>query len=460
MDGSMSLDVLTPVSELTAALGDVVVTEPDLMLAYRRDQSLLTAAGMPLALVRARDTDDVVETLKIAHRHGVPVVTRGAGTGLAGAANALDGCIVLSVEKMNAILDIDPAARTATVQPGVINGDLAAAAAELGLWYVPDPGSRAISSIGGNLATNAGGTCCAKYGVTADHVARIKAVLADGRIIHTGAATRKNVAGLNLTQLLVGSEGTLAVIVEATMRLRPAPSAAATVVASFPETAQAIDAVLAIRQTAEPCLAELMDRTTIAAVNDMTHMGLDESAGALLLIQCDGRDSTAEARICAQACTEAGATEVYDTDDPVEGEAFMQARRVALTALERQGSTLLDDLSVPVHRLPEMLHAIEGIAARYELTIGTFGHAADGNLHPTIVFDASDSEQSTRALQSFDEMVAECLALGGSISGEHGIGVLKEPYMEAMVGATERELMARVKAAFDPRNILNPGRGM
>ncbi|QQZ16802.1 FAD-binding oxidoreductase [Rhodococcus sp. 21391] len=456
----MSLDVLTPVSELTAALGDAVVTEPDLMLAYRRDQSLLTAAGMPLALVRARNTDDVVETLKIAHRHGVPVVTRGAGTGLAGAANALDGCILLSVEKMNAILDIDPAARTATVQPGVINGDLAAAAAELGLWYVPDPGSRAISSIGGNLATNAGGTCCAKYGVTADHVARIKAVLADGRIIHTGAATRKNVAGLNLTQLLVGSEGTLAVIVEATMRLRAAPSAAATVVASFPETAQAIDAVLAIRQTAEPCLAELMDRTTIAAVNDMTHMGLDESAGALLLIQCDGRDSTAEARICAQSCTEAGATEVYDTDDPVEGEAFMQARRVALTALERQGSTLLDDLSVPVHRLPEMLHAIEGIAARYELTIGTFGHASDGNLHPTIVFDASDSEQSTRAMQSFDEMVAECLALGGSISGEHGIGVLKEPYMEAMVGTTERELMARVKAAFDPTNILNPGRGM
>ncbi|WP_172650799.1 FAD-binding oxidoreductase [Rhodococcus opacus] len=456
----MSLDVLTPVSELTAALGDAVVTEPDLMLAYRRDQSLLTAAGMPLALVRARNTDDVVETLKIAHRHGVPVVTRGAGTGLAGAANALDGCILLSVEKMNAILDIDPAARTATVQPGVINGDLAAAAAELGLWYVPDPGSRAISSIGGNLATNAGGTCCAKYGVTADHAARIKAVLADGRIIHTGAATRKNVAGLNLTQLLVGSEGTLAVIVEATMRLRAAPSAAATVVASFPETAQAIDAVLAIRQTAEPCLAELMDRTTIAAVNDMTHMGLDKSAGALLLIQCDGRDSTAEARICAQACTEAGATEVYDTDDPVEGEAFMQARRVALTALERQGSTLLDDLSVPVHRLPEMLHAIEGIAARYELTIGTFGHASDGNLHPTIVFDASDSEQSTRAMQSFDEMVAECLALGGSISGEHGIGVLKEPYMEAMVGTTERELMARVKAAFDPTNILNPGRGM
>ncbi len=195
---------------------------------------------------------------------------------------------------MNEILRIDESARLATVQPGVINGDLAAAVAEKGLWYVPDPGSRAISSIGGNLATNAGGTCCAKYGVTADHVARIKAVLPDGRIIHTGAETRKNVAGLNLTQVLVGSEGTLAVIVEATVRLRAQPSAASTVVASFPTTALAIDAVLAIRQVADPCLLELMDRTTIAAVNDLTRMGLDDTAGALLLIQCDGGDAAAE----------------------------------------------------------------------------------------------------------------------------------------------------------------------
>lgn len=448
------------IEDLHNSLGDALVTDPDRMLAYRRDQSLLTEAGMPLALVRARDTDDVVDTLKWAHRHGVPVVTRGAGTGLAGAANALDGCIVLSVEKLNEILHIDAAARTATVQPGVINGDLAAAVAEHGLWYVPDPGSRAISTIGGNLATNAGGTCCAKYGVTADHVARIKAVLADGRIIHTGAVTRKNVAGLNLTQLLVGSEGTLAVIVEATMRLRAAPTAASTVVAAFPSTAQAIEAVLAIRDRAEPCLLELMDRTTIAAVNEMTHMGLDESAGALLLIQCDGRDAAAEARTCAAACTEVGATEVYDTDDPVEGEEFMQARRVALTALERQGSTLLDDLAVPIPRLPEMLSAIEHIAQKHSLVIGTFGHAADGNLHPTIVFDAADDDHTRRAQLAFDEMVAECLALGGSISGEHGIGVLKQPYLEQMVGSVERELMSKVKAAFDPTSILNPGRGI
>ncbi|CAM2961675.1 FAD-binding protein [Prescottella defluvii] len=455
----MTLDVASPAAELTALLGNAVVTDPDAMLAYRRDQSLLTPDGQPLAVVRARGVDDVVATLETAHRHGIPVVTRGAGTGLAGGANAIDGCIVLSLDRMDTIIEIDAEARTATVEPGVINGDLAAAAAQRGLWYVPDPGSRAISSIGGNLATNAGGTCCAKYGVTADHVARIKAVLPDGRVIHTGANTRKNVAGLNLTQLLVGSEGTLAVIVEATMRLRTQPSAASTVVASFPETAQAIDAVLAIRQVADPCLLELMDRTTIAAVNDMTRMGLDETAGALLLIQCDGGDSAAEAARCAAACTAAGATEVYDTADPAEGEEFMQARRVALTALERRGSTLLDDLAVPVPQLPAMLAAIEATAARHDVLIGTFGHAADGNLHPTIVFDAADTAATTRARAAFDDLVAACLDLGGSITGEHGVGILKEPYMESMVGATERELMAGIKSVFDPTGILNPGRG-
>ncbi|WP_207390305.1 FAD-linked oxidase C-terminal domain-containing protein [Rhodococcus sp. ABRD24] len=454
-----TVEISSPAAELAELLGSVVVTDVDRMLAYRRDQSLLTPDGEPIAVVRARGIDDVVATLRFAHAHGIAVVTRGAGTGLAGGANALDGCIVLSLDRMDTIIEIDDEARTATVEPGVINGDLAAAVAERGLWYVPDPGSRTISSIGGNLATNAGGTCCAKYGVTADHVARIKAVLADGRVIHTGANTRKNVAGLNLTQLLVGSEGTLAVIVEATMRLRTQPSAASTVVASFPKTPQAIAAVLAIRQVADPCLLELMDRTTIAAVNEMTRMGLDDSAGALLLIQCDGGDSAAEAARCADACTAAGATEVYDTADPAEGEEFMQARRVALTALERQGSTLLDDLAVPVPQLPRMLAAIEEIAASHDVLIGTFGHAADGNLHPTIVFDAADAAATERARAAFDDLVAACLALGGSITGEHGVGILKKPYMESMVGTTERELMAGIKRAFDPTGILNPGRG-
>jgi D-lactate dehydrogenase (cytochrome)/glycolate oxidase len=452
--------VADPVAELTVLLGEAVVDDPDRMIAYRRDQSLLTPVGEPLALVRARTVADVATTLKTAHRYGIPVVTRGAGTGLAGGANALDGCIVLSTEKLTRILEIDERSRTATVEAGVINGDLAAAVAGHGLWYVPDPGSRAISTIGGNLATNAGGACCAKYGVTSDHVARITAVLADGRIIHTGSATRKNVAGLNLTQLLVGSEGTLAVIVEATMRLRAKPSETATVVAGFVDPVHAVDAVMAIQTVADPCLVELMDRTTIAAVNDMTHMGLDESAGALLLIQCDGDGAVTEADRCATACRNAAATEIYETTDPAESDGLMQARRVALTALERRGSTLLDDLAVPVPRLSKMLRAITAIADRHQLLIGTFGHAADGNLHPTIVFDAADADMTARAHRAFDDMVAQCLALGGSITGEHGIGVLKRPYLESMIGPTEQELMAGVKTVFDPTGILNPGRAI
>ncbi|AWK70938.1 FAD-binding oxidoreductase [Rhodococcus oxybenzonivorans] len=456
----MTVVTTGPVADLVAGLGDAVVTDGDTMIAYTRDQALLSPSGQPMAVVRARTVDDVVTTLQTAYRYKIPVVTRGAGTGLAGGANALEGCIVLSTEKMNRILEIDEQSRTATVEPGVVNGDLATAAAERGLWYVPDPGSRAISTIGGNLATNAGGPCCAKYGVTGDHVARIKAVLADGRIIHTGAATRKNVAGLNLTQLLVGSEGTLAVIVEATMRLRRKLAHASTVVAAFTDPVQAVNAVMAIQNVADPSLVELMDHNTITAVNDMTQMGLDESAGALLLIQCDGEAAEAETDRIAEACRSCAATELFVTTDPVESDGLMQARRVALTALERCGSTLLDDLAVPVPRLPHMLDAISRIADRHHLFVGTFGHAADGNLHPTIVFDAADRDASDRAYRAFDEMVTRCLALGGSITGEHGVGDLKRSYLETMVGTHERGLMRQIKAVFDPAGILNPGRAI
>lgn len=449
-----------PIAELATTLGNAVVTDDDAMLAYTRDHSILSPSGQPLAVVRARSTDDVVATLKIAHRYGIPVVTRGAGTGLAGGANAITGGIVLSTERLNRILEIDERTRTATVEPGVINADLAAAAAQQGLWYVPDPGSRAISTIGGNLATNAGGSCCAKYGVTGDHVARIKAVLADGRTIHTGASTRKNVAGLNLTQLLVGSEGTLAVIVEATMRLRTKPTNTTTIVALFPDPVAAVDAVLAIRAVADPSLVELMDRTTVAAVNEMTRMGLDENAGALLIVQCDSESADLEAERCATACRTAGTTELHVTNDPVESDALLEARRAALPALERHGSTLLDDLAVPVPQLPAMLRHITDIADRHQLLIGTFGHAADGNLHPTIVFDAADPDATDRARRAFDDMVLRCLELGGSISGEHGVGHLKRNYLERMYGSVEVELMSQIKAAFDPSGLLNPGRAL
>jgi D-lactate dehydrogenase (cytochrome)/glycolate oxidase len=447
--------------ELARRLGaDRVVVDHDVLEGLRHDEAGLTPAGVPLAAVRARTVDDVVATLRIASAHAVPVVTRGAGTGLSGGANALDGCVILSTAAMDQILSIDEHQRTATVQCGVLNGDLAAAAAARGLWYPPDPASRAISTIGGNIATNAGGSCCLKYGVTGDHVAGLTAVLADGEIIRTGAVTRKNVAGLDLTRLLVGSEGTLAVIVEAIVRLRPAARPPATLVALFDTTSAAGDAVVGSMRVADPSLVELMDRTTIGAVEAMTHMGLDTDAGALLLVQTDGPASADEILACADACTAAGATYVAPTFDPDEGELLLAARRAAFPALQRLGPTLLDDVAVPVPAIPTMIDRVEQIARQHGVVIGTFGHAGDGNLHPTIVFDPTDDESEAAARQAFDAIVTAAMALGGTITGEHGVGRLKQPYLRTMVGGVEHDLMARIKQAFDPAGILNPGRGI
>ncbi|KWX25590.1 FAD-linked oxidase [Mycolicibacterium wolinskyi] len=435
-----------------------LVTDPAAMEGYRRDQCLLTEAGRPAAVVIAKALEEVAATVRVARKHRVPLVTRGAGTGLAGAANAIDGCIVLVLSRLDRILAIDPIARSAVVQPGVLNGDLDRAAAAHGLWYAPDPGSRAISTIGGNLATNAGGMCCAKYGVTADHVQQLTAVLGTGETVHTGALTRKNVAGLDLTRLLVGSEGTLGIIVEATVRLRRRPAAVATVAASFPTAQDAIATVLELGDGA--AAVELMDRTTVRAVNAATRMNLDEHAGAVMLAQFDGADDTAvgaQAQHCAVLAESRGA-EVFHTVDIAEGEALMEARRAAYPALERLGATLLDDVAVGAHRMPALLAQIEQIAARYDVIIGTFGHAADGNLHPTIVFDPADSGQRDRARMAFDDIVAAAIEHGGTISGEHGIGVLKQDMLDRQVGSVELALMHRIKAAFDPDGILNPGR--
>lgn len=444
------------VEQLAHALAGRVVTEPSTMEAYRRDQCLVAEAGAPLAVVRASGAADVVTVLSLAHEHAVPVVTRGAGTGLAGGANALDGCIVLDVSRMTDLV-IDPVARTATVGPGVINADLDAAAREHGLFYAPDPGSRAISSIGGNIATNAGGMCCAKYGVTVDHTLVLTVVLAGGETIRTGRTTHKDVAGLDLTRLIVGSEGTLGVVVEATVRLLPAPQSTATAAFTFPTVATAVEAVLAIERVAQPSAVELMDETTVRAVNLMTRMGLDEVP--TLLVVTDGADPAAEITAVAAVAEAHGALTSFHTDDPEEGSALMEARRVALTALERLGTTLLDDVCVPVHRLPELETRIAKAAAEHGVTVGVFGHAADGNLHPTIVYDATEPGAADRAQACFDEIVLAAIDLGGTVSGEHGIGTLKLGYLEQQVGSTERALMHRIKAAFDPAGILNPGRG-
>lgn len=446
------MDLLERLSDLSPG---ALLTDPASTEAYRRDQCLVAEAGSPLAVVRAHGIADVVTTLRAATDTGTPVVTRGAGTGLAGAANAIDGGIVLDVSRLSE-LSIDPVARTATVGPGVINADLDAAARAHGLFYAPDPGSRAISSIGGNLATNAGGMCCAKYGVTADHALTLQVVLPDGEVIRTGRTTRKDVTGLDLTRLLVGSEGTLGVIVEATVRLLPVPAHTATAALTFPDVATAVDAVLAILAATTPCAVEMMDTTTVRAVNTMTRMGLDETP--IVLVQCDGRYAATEIEVVAAIAEKHGAIDVLPTADEEEGHALMEARRVALTALERLGTVLLDDVCVPVHLLPDLQAGIEAAAAAHEVLVGSFGHAADGNLHPTIVYDAADPAAVDRARACFDAIVEVALSLGGTVSGEHGIGVLKAPYVERQVGAAEQALMRRIKSAFDPHDIMNPGR--
>jgi len=434
-----------------------VDSDPDILASFSRDQAPLAPAGTASALVRARTRADVVATLRFAHERLIPVVTRAAGTGLAGGANATDGCILLSMSNLNRILSIDPATRTAVVEPGVLNGVLAAAAAERGLFYAPDPASREISTIGGNIATNAGGACCLKYGVTGDHVAALKVVLPDGTLLRTGGISSKNVAGLDLTRLLVGSEGTLAVTVEATVRLLRPPRPASTLMAFFATTTSAAAAIAAMDSSADLSLLEIMDRVTLTAVEDLVHMELDTTAAALVIAQSDAADARDAIAHCEKLCSAHGARSVTSTCDVEEGRMLLAARRMALPALERLGTTLLDDIALPQPAIAEMMDRITGVAERSGLMIGTFGHAGDGNLHPTIVFRPS---QRDAALAAFDSIVRSAIELGGTISGEHGIGSLKRDYLGAMIGEEERALLARIKAAFDPRGILNPGKAI
>jgi glycolate oxidase len=449
------------IDELGAALVSCGVdADPDIVASYARDQAPLAPAGVASALVRARTTEHVTTTLKFANERGIPVVTRGAGTGLSGGANAVDGCILLSVAALDQIVHIDPAARTAVVEPGVLNGVLAAEAATRGLFYAPDPASRAISTIGGNIATNAGGSCCLKYGVTGDHVAALDVALADGRIIKTGALTAKNVAGLDLTRLFVGSEGALGVIVQATVRLLRAPRPASTLVAFFDTLEAAGNAIVEMETRAELSLLEVMDRTTVVAVENLTRMDLDTSAAALVLAQSDAVDGAAAMEACDLICHEHGARDTARTDDAAEGKLLLTARRMALPALERMGTTLLDDVAVPKPALTQMMSRIARIATERDLVIGTFGHAGDGNLHPTIVFESGDDPSRARAFLAFDDIVRAALDLGGTITGEHGVGSLKRAYLSRMVGPAELSLMQQIKGVFDPNGILNPGKAL
>ncbi|MGW5381933.1 FAD-binding oxidoreductase [Nocardia sp. NPDC003963] len=447
-------------TELAGALGDlaaeIVIGDPGIIAGYQRDQSRFTEAGIPFAVLAPRSTAEVSACLRACHDLRVPVVLRGAGSGLSGGANAVSGGVVLSLHRMDAILGIDPVERLAVAQPGVVTGELRAAVAAQGLLYPPDPGSVAFCTLGGNVATGAGGMCCVKYGVTGDFVVALEVVLADGRVMRTGTRTVKGVAGYDLTGLFVGSEGTLGVVTEITVRLVPAPGPAATVVATFAELAAAGAAVAAITAAGVPCSAvEILDRTTLRAVDAHAKMGLGEAA-AMLLVQADSADADQILTRVADICAEAGA-EVGRSDSAAESEMLLETRRLALPALERLGDWLLDDVCVPRAKVVDLIRAVERVATDTGLTIGVFGHAGDGNLHPTIIFDGADDGSVAAATAAFDAVTAAALALGGTVTGEHGIGRLKASWLTRELDPVNVSVQRELRRAFDPRGILNPG---
>jgi glycolate oxidase len=433
----------------------VVVTDPDLIESYRYDRAMTARPGQPIAVVRASSTADVQTTLRIASRFGTPVVTRGAGTGLSGGSAAIDGCITLSTERMRTI-SVDAAAMLACVQPGLLNAEVKAEARRHGLWYPPDPSSFEICSIGGNLATNAGGLCCVKYGVTTDYVLGLEVVLADGRAVRLGGHTVKDVAGYDLKRLFVGSEGTLGVITEATLRLRPLPSSMATIVATFADVVDSGRAVMQIMASLRPAALELMDSAAVAAVEQVQPMGLDSGIGGLLIGQSDvGID---EVRKIANACEEAGATYVAVTDDVDEGELLMGARRMAIPCVERLGTVLIEDVGVPIPKIPALLTAVAQVSERTDTAIPVIGHAGDGNFHPLVTFDANDPAATARAERAFDAIIDAALALGGTMTGEHGVGTIKAAHLVRQLGPEVMGLTRTIKDALDPQGILNPGK--
>ncbi|MGQ1837891.1 FAD-binding oxidoreductase [Kocuria turfanensis] len=426
----------------------------------RTDRSGYVPPTLPDGVVQAESVQDVVQTLTLANEHRIPVVPRGAGTGLAAGSSACRGEIVLDVRRMNRILRIDPVEQIAVVEPGVLNADLNAAAGEYGLFYAPDPASTAICSIGGNIATNAGGMRCAKYGVTRESVLSLTVVLADGRVLVTGTETIKAVTGYDMNALFIGSEGTLGVVVEATLRLRPAPVATATVAAYFRDVAAAAaaaSAVVAARAT--PSVLELVDGPTLGAIDLATGTDHRRRGEAFLLAQTDGFGAEIERDVVLRAI-EPFAESVLIAEDPVEAEALVQARRDAIPSLEKLGRTSIGDVGVPRNRLAEIVTGIQRISQDTGVDIYTVAHAADGNLHPMIVVAEHESITQGAPKDALGRMFELARSLGGTLTGEHGVGLLKQDWFTAEVGEVSRDLQHRIKRAFDPNNILNPGKAI
>lgn len=441
-----------------------LITDPELIESYRRDQTFITDPGTPRCVVLASTTGDVAATLEWAQRHQVPVVPRGGGTSLAGGSTATDGCVVLSLARMDKITEIDPPNELLVAEAGVINADADRAAAAHGLMYAPDPSSYEISTIGGNLATNAGGLRCVKYGVTRDSVLGLEVVLAGGRILRTGRRTVKGVAGYDLTSLFVGSEGTLGVITSATLRLRPRPPGYPTTIAAgfadFTAASRAVTAILAARL--QPSLLELMDAPTLRAIEEWKHFGFGPGSGvnALLIAQDDTGDQAGRAARIRDLCAAEGATIAEVSASETESRQLLDIRRLAYPAIERLGMALVEDICVPRTRLPDMVRLIGEAAARHGVMIATVAHAGDGNLHPILVSDRVLPAIPEPVWAAADEIFSAALALGGTLTGEHGVGMIKRRWLASELGEESMAVHHAIKRALDPAGILNPGKAL
>jgi glycolate oxidase len=451
------------VAKLTALLGsDVVRSDAVSLQAYSRDATPMFE-GLPEVIVAPRNTEDVAKIVKFAHDTKTPIIARGAGSNLCAATVPLNGGIVMSMTNMNKVLEVSKSEMIAIVQPGVTNLELDQLVEKEGLRFVPDPGSRNVSTIGGNVATSAGGLRGLKYGTTRNYILGLEAVLGTGEIIRTGGRLVKDVAGYDVTRLLVGSEGTLAVFTEITVALAPRPEASKYGVAYFEDLAAAAGAVEKIITAGIlPATLEFLDNTCLVAVEDFAHLGLDTKAGALLLFGDDGDLVSIEqsvSKMAEIAKSSSGCRGVTLAADVAAAEALLYARRCSLPALARLSSlSILEDIAVPRKSMAEAVKRIEDIGVKHGLRIGTFGHAGDGNLHPTIVLDKDNPKEVAAAEAALAEIFALPLEFGGTITGEHGVGSAKLPYLEAKIGPANMQLQRDIKKVFDPAGILNPGR--
>lgn len=445
-------------ADLSAIVG--VATDAETLAVASIDRSGSVPVGQPLAVVRPGSVEEAQGILRVATRHRVPVVPRGAGTGLAGGATAGGGSLVLDLSGLDRIREISLEDAYAVVEPGVLTADLDRAAGAHGLRYAPDPASAEISTIGGNIATNAGGLRCVKYGVTRDAVLGLDVVLADGTLIHTGRRTAKGVAGFDLTSLFTGSEGTLGVIVGATVRLRPVPELTLTAAAAYADVAAAARACAAVvADHRDPAMLELLDRATLEVVDRSQGTDYATRGGALVIAQADGTSAEREiGSIAAVLGTEA--TWVEQGVDEASSERLVRVRRLALPSIQAFGEAFIEDIAVPRSRLAEAFAGVGRIAERHGVAIYSFAHAGDGNLHPIIGWPRGDGRSGPppAVLAAGDDLFALALDLGGTVTGEHGVGILKRAWLAREVGAENLAVHRRLKAALDPDGILNPGK--